>query len=157
MESMQETCRPAAGVPAPDCAPGRVLAEVTARRTRASVETFLAALARGDRAVLRGTLTAGPFHFEGAVDRFDDVDTFLADIENYALILTAVECRRLFVDGREACVVLDYRTCFDNLARTRAVAWVATDAVGRICRIENFLDPRAYARMFVVGGRRGID
>jgi len=123
-------------------------------RTRRTVTAFLDALERGDSDGLRATLTHGRFDFVGALDRFDDVDAFVADIEHFSLILTGVERRRLLVDGNEACVVLTYLTCLDNLARTRAAAWLTADATGLICRVESFLDPRAYAGMFEDDGRR---
>ncbi|MCP5199157.1 MAG: hypothetical protein H6977_04030 [Gammaproteobacteria bacterium] len=129
----------------------------TSTRTRRVVTDFLDALERGDGTALRATLSRGPFSFEGPVDRFDDAAAFAEDIERYALIITAIERRRLFVDGREACVVLTFVTSLDNLPRTRTAVWVETDDAGLIRRIESFLDARAWMRMFGGGTPRALD
>ncbi|MGE0483023.1 MAG: nuclear transport factor 2 family protein [Gammaproteobacteria bacterium] len=129
----------------------------TSTRTRAVVTAFLDALERGDGAALRATLSRGPFSFEGPVDRFDDAAAFAEDIERYALIITAIERRRLFVDGHEACVVLTFVTSLDNIPRTRAAVWVETDDEGLIRRVESFLDARAWTRMFGGGAPRALD
>lgn len=117
-------------------------------RTRATVDTFLAAFERGDFDCIRACLSATGFSFEGPVDRFDTGEEFIRDLEKYALILKRIERRRLFVDGREACAVLTFVTSVSNIERTRVVVWVKTDALGAINRIESFLDARAYTRMF---------
>lgn len=129
-------------------APAGAAEDGVGARTRQVVTAFLDALARGDGKALRATLTRGCFRFVGTLDHFDDADAFVADIEHYALILRGVERHRMLVEGHEACVTLTYLTSLDNLARTRAAAWLRTDDDDRICHIESFLDPRAYVDMF---------
>ena len=120
-------------------------------QTRAAVESFLDAFEHADFTRLAGLLAGDGFSFEGPIDRFDNPADFVRDLEKYALILKRIERRRLFVDGREACAVLTFVTSVANIERTRVVVWVHTDSAGRIVRIENFLDARAYARMFEAG------
>jgi hypothetical protein len=117
-------------------------------RTRTTIEAFLDAFESGNFERIEACLATSGFSFEGPVDRFDTAGAFVRDLEKYALILKRIERRRLFIDGREACAVLTFVTSVSDIARTRVVVWVKTDAKGSIVSIESFLDARAYTRMF---------
>lgn len=118
------------------------------QRTTDTIEAFLNAFESGDFEQIASCLSSERFEFEGPIDRFDSVPAFIQDLEKYALILKRIERRRLFVDGQEACAVLTFVTSVSDIERTRVVVWVNTDDNGKIVRIENFLDTRAYVRMF---------
>ncbi len=112
------------------------------------MEAFLDAFEDGDFARIASLIATDNFSYEGPIDRFERAVDFLDDLEKYALILKHIERRRLFIDGHEGCAVITFVTSVEDIQHTRAVVWVLTDADGLITRIENFLDARAYERMF---------
>ncbi len=114
--------------------------------TEQIIDAFLDAFLAQDFERASSYLSPDSFSYEGPMDRFDDAQSFIRDLEKYGQIIRTIERRRVFVDGNEACAILTFVTTIPDIERTRVAEWI-TVSDGLIVRMEGFLDVRAYARM----------
>lgn len=113
------------------------------------VDGYLGAIAARDFERARAWLSDGPFTHRSPISSFTNADAFIADISRIGPILEGIVRRRTFVDGNEACAVVNYITRMDRREVTPVVHWL-TVAEGRIIAIETFFDARGYAKLFEV-------
>lgn len=126
---------------------------------RLSVETFnpaevvnayLDAIAAGDFVRARRCLADQDFSNRSPISTFDNADAFIADISRVGAILERLERRKLFVDGNDVCVILDYVTYMEKRQVTPVVHWMRVVG-GKITTIETFFDARIYEALFQIG------
>lgn len=114
------------------------------------VNTYLDAIAAGDFARARRCLADQGFSNRSPISTFDSADAFVADISRVGAILERIGRRKMFVDGNDVCVILDYVTYMDKRQVTPVVHWMRI-AGGKITGIETFFDARVYEALFEIG------
>jgi ketosteroid isomerase-like protein len=114
------------------------------------VNAYLDAVAAGDFARARRCLADQGFSNSSPISTFDSADAFIADISRIAGILDRIGRRKMFVDGNDVCVILDYVTHMDKRQVTPVVHWMRV-AGGKITSIETFFDARVYQALFEIG------
>lgn len=115
------------------------------------VNAYLDAIAVSDFAQARRCLVDEGFSTRSPISSFDDADAFVADISRIAAILDRIEQRKVFVDGNDVCVILNYVTYMHKRQVTPVVHWMRI-AGGKIVAIETFFDARVYVELFELGG-----
>jgi len=113
----------------------------------AVVEAYMGAVGSRDAEGARRCLADTGFRFVSPLRRYDDPDSLIEEIVRAGTIMKQVERRKVFVDGDDVCIIMDFKTTLDELANTPLALW-ATVHDGRIVRLELFYDTGAYSRMF---------
>ena len=113
------------------------------------VNSYFDAIAAGDFARVRACLADKGFSNRSPISEFDNADAFVADISRVSAILERLERRRMFIDGNEVCVIVNYVTHMNMRQVTPVVHWIRV-ANGKITYIETFFDARAYEELFQV-------
>jgi limonene-1,2-epoxide hydrolase len=116
---------------------------------REIVDAYLAAVASGDFERARKWLSDETFSSRSPISTYDSADAFIANISRVEAILEKVERRKMFVEGNEVCVILDYVTRMDK-RQVWPVAHLMRVENGKITYMESFFDTREYAAMFVI-------
>lgn len=114
------------------------------------VNGYLGAIGARDFERARRFLADRGFSNRSPISSFDDADAFVADLSRVGAILERMEQRRMFVDGNEVCVILDYVTHMQRRQVTPVVHWMRI-ADGKIAAIETFFDARVYEELFELG------
>lgn len=114
------------------------------------VNGYLGAIGARDFERARRFLADRGFSNRSPISSFDDADAFVADLSRVGAILERMERRRMFVDGNEVCVILDYVTHMQRRQVTPVVHWMRI-ADGKIAAIETFFDARVYEELFELG------
>ncbi len=114
------------------------------------VNAYLDSLEAGDFARVRRCLLDSGFTNRSPISAFDDADAFVADISRVSAILERIERRRMFVNGDEVCVILNYVTHMHKRQVTPVVHWMRLSG-DRIASIETFFDARIYEELFQLG------
>jgi ketosteroid isomerase-like protein len=120
------------------------------RRPDEIVNGYLDAIGARDFERARRFLADRGFSNRSPISTFDDADAFVADLSRVGAILERMERRRVFVDGNEVCVILDYVTHMHRRQVTPVVHWMRT-VNGKIAAIETFFDARVYEELFELG------
>lgn len=111
------------------------------------VNSYLDGIAAGDFARVRSCLADSGFSNRSPISTFDNPDAFVADISRVGAILERIERRRIFVEGTDVCVILDYVTHMHKRQVTPVVHWFRV-VNGKITSIETFFDARVYEELF---------
>lgn len=111
------------------------------------VTAYLDAIAAGDFKRARACLTDKGFSNRSPISTFNNADAFVADISRVGAILERMVRRKLFVDGNDVCVILDYVTHMQKRQVTPVVHWMRI-ADGKIAEIETFFDARVYEELY---------
>jgi ketosteroid isomerase-like protein len=114
------------------------------------VNGYLDAIAARDFERARRFLADRGFSNHSPISTFDNADAFVADISRVGSILERMVQRRIFVDGDEVCVILDYVTHMHRRQVTPVVHWMRV-VDGKIAAIETFFDARVYEGLFELG------
>lgn len=114
------------------------------------VQAYLDAIAERDFERARRLLADERFCQRSPIASFDSADAYVADITRVGAILERIERRRMFVDGDDVCVVVNYVTRMDRRQVTPVVHWMRVER-GRIASIESFFDARGYDAMYADG------
>lgn len=115
--------------------------------TEAVFSAFLDAFAARDFDGVRATLSDAEFYYRGPVAEHASPDVFVADISRIGQILDGIDRRRVFVDGNEACGIVDFRIRINIVDITRIVLWAKVEQ-GKIVFLEAFFDATEYSEMF---------
>lgn len=84
--------------------------------------------------------------FKGPIDTFNNSKDYLQAISRLAPIVTEVQRKRTFVDGKDACFI--YELVTNTPAGTVPCAeWIHSDQ-GKVKSIQVFFDARPFAAMF---------
>lgn len=110
---------------------------------------FVDAIAARDFERARRCLSDAQFTHRSPISTGHNPDAFVADISRVGAILDGVEPRTTFVNGNEACAIIDYITHMDKRRVTPVVHWASVND-GKITSLETFFDARAYAEMFTL-------
>ena len=113
------------------------------------VDSYFAAFAARDFDALRACLTDGPFSHRSPIASIDRADTFAALQTRRDHDACALDRRRTFVDGDEACAIVSYRIRLSDLMEVPVATWFRM-AGGRIVAIETFFDATEYRRMIEI-------
>jgi predicted SnoaL-like aldol condensation-catalyzing enzyme len=113
------------------------------------VNAYIDAIAARDFQRARGLLANGRFSTRSPISAFESADAYVTDISRVGPILEGIERRRVFADGDEVCVILDYITRMDRRQVTPVVHWMRIED-GKIVFIESFFDARGYDAFFQV-------
>ena len=108
---------------------------------------FLDAFEARDFDLLRSYLSDTQFSYQSPVSSYTSADTFVANIARVGPILERIERRKIFVDGRMVCGILNLKTTMEEL-RLVPLVQLATVVDGKITVLEAFFDATAYNRMF---------
>lgn len=111
------------------------------------VQAYLDAIAERDFERARRLLADECFSQRSPIASYDSADAYVADITRVGAILERIERRRMFVDGEDVCVVVNYVTRMDRRQVTPVVHWMRVEQ-GRISSIESFFDARGYDEMY---------
>lgn len=111
------------------------------------VDCFLNAVEARDFERMRQCLSTEKFSYISPIESFDNTHDFIARASRVAPITERIERRKLFLDGDDVCVIYNFITTMDELARTRIAQWMKIEA-GKIVAIELFFDAHAYVSMF---------
>ena len=111
------------------------------------VTAYLDALEGRDFERLRRYLADTGFSYRSPVSVTDDADTFIIIISRIGPILESIERVRTFVDGKDVCSILKFRTTMESLKEVPVVQ-LTTVADGKIVSMEVFFDASEYNRMF---------
>lgn len=118
------------------------------------VNTYLDAIAAGDFRRVRACLADEGFSNRSPISTFSEADAFVADISRVGAILERIERRRIFVDGNDVCVILNYVTHMHKRQVTPVVHWIRVSE-GKITSIETFFDARVYEELFQLESEQG--
>ena len=108
---------------------------------------FLDAFEARDFDLLRSYLSDTQFSYQSPVSSYTSADTFVANIARVGPSLECIERRKIFVDGRMVCGILNLKTTMEEL-RLVPLVQLATVVDGKITVLEAFFDATAYNRMF---------
>ena len=111
------------------------------------VNAYIDAIAARDFPRARAWLSDGRFSTRSPISAFESADAYVTDISRVGLILEGIERRRVFADGNDVCVILNYITRMDRRQVTPVVHWMRVED-GKIVSIETFFDARAYDAFF---------
>jgi hypothetical protein len=106
------------------------------------VERYRKALDSGDFEAARGWLS-DDLEFHGPIDTFHRADDFLASIKGLWPMVTRIEPRKTFVDGKDVCFIYDMVT--NTPAGTAPIVEWYRVAGDRIKAIDAFFDARPFA------------
>lgn len=116
--------------------------------TEAVFSAFLDAFAARDFDGVRATLSDVKFNYRGPVDAHTSPDFFVVDIVGrIGQILDGIDRRHIFIDGNDACGILDFRIRINIVDITRVVLWAKVEQ-GKIVSLEAFFDATEYSEMF---------
>jgi len=113
------------------------------------VGAYVAALARCDFEHARSWLSDEKFSTRSPISTFDNADAYIESISRVGSILEGIRQRKMFVDGNDVCVILDFITHMDRRQVSPVAHFMRLES-GKITYIEAFFDARAYAEMFDV-------
>jgi ketosteroid isomerase-like protein len=113
----------------------------TTSDTREIVDRYYEAWGNKDVPAVR-SLLHDDLSFKGPIDTFDNADAYVTSIQQLFPIVRAVEPRKVFVDGQDACTVYDLVTA--TPAGTAPVAEWVTVKDGKIAAIRVFFDARPF-------------
>lgn len=111
------------------------------------VQSYLDAIVARDFDRARRLLADERFFQRSPIASYDSADAYVADITRVGAILEGIERRRMFVDGADVCVVVNYVTRMDRRQVTPVVHWMRVEQ-GKIFSIETFFDARGYDEMY---------
>ncbi len=116
--------------------------------TEAVFSAFLDAFAARDLDAVRATLSDDKFSYRGPVDAHTSPDIFVVDIVGrIGQILDGIDRRHIFIDGNDACAILDFRIRINIVDINRVVLWAKVEQ-GKIVSLEAFFDATEYSEMF---------
>ncbi len=108
---------------------------------------FLDALAGRDFSRARACLSDHGFVYSSPLSVFSDPDAFIVDISRLGCILEKLETRRLFADGAEVCVIVNFEVRMAELSSIDVALWASIED-GRIITMKAFFDGRKYDALF---------
>lgn len=111
------------------------------------VRAYLDAIGDRDFDRARRYLADADFHHRSPISSFQDPDAYIADIARIGAILERIEPRKLFIDGDDVCVIVDYVTHMARRNVTPVVHWMSVTK-GKIVSIETIFDASEYIAMF---------
>ena len=84
--------------------------------------------------------------FQGPIDTFNNAKDYLQAINRLGQIVTSVHKRKIFVEGKDVCVVYDLVTS-TPAGTVPCAEWIHADQ-GKVKSIQVFFDARPFAAMF---------
>ncbi|MGE0372037.1 MAG: nuclear transport factor 2 family protein [Gammaproteobacteria bacterium] len=108
---------------------------------------FLDALVERDFSRARACLSDNGFVYSSPLSVFNDPDAFITDISRLGAILEKLETRRLFADGAEVCVIVNFKVRMAELSSIDVALWASVER-DRITSMDAFFDGRKYDALF---------